>query len=452
MVVLFVRKNRKIIVTNKTKCYDTTSKEVGLLLIEYKVKNFMSFRDEIILSMVADKNRELSSTNVFKQGNFELLKCAAVFGANASGKTNLIESFLFLDHLFRPTTNMEELINDLPYFQLNTENENMPISFELSFFLGGKRHRYGIEIGKNGIESEWLYFVPSRQEACYFIRAKNEIRPGTYFENKKALDYIQPDPNRPFLYTLGQHTVKQFERAKNILNYLKFYIRSTHAPFDLFKNLIEKAIIKDPDNDIVPKKEVVNFLRAFDISISDLSVKEVRSEEGLQLRTQSDEYTEENNLQTFMHHPKFDNQFRSIGEVEFPLTIESWGTIKLYALLYPIFYVLKRGGVLLIDEIESSLHPLICDRIIRMFNDPILNPNNAQFIFTSHNALLMDPKLLRRDQIYFVEKDKYGASSLYSLYDLALDVRSNFNYVKNYLTGRFGAIPYFDDFQWNSSS
>ena len=98
------------------------------------------------------------------------------------------------------------------------------------------------------------------------------------------------------------------------------------------------------------------------------------------------------------------------------------------------------------DEIESSLHPLLCERIILLFNNNNTNPHNAQLIFTTHNTLLMNPKLLRRDQIYFIEKNKYGVSNMYSLYDIDLDIRSNFNYLNNYLAGRFGAIPYLVDF------
>ena len=118
----------------------------------------------------------------------------------------------------------------------------------------------------------------------------------------------------------------------------------------------------------------------------------------------------------------------------------------MYALLYPIFFVLKVGGFLLVDEIESSLHPLLCERIIRLFNNSKTNPHNAQLIFNSHNTLLMNPKLIRRDKLYFNEKNEYGESKMNSLYDIDLDIRSNFNYLNNYLAGRFGAIPYLGDF------
>ena len=150
-----------------------------------------------------------------------------------------------------------------------------------------------------------------------------------------------------------------------------------------------------------------------------------------------------------MHHYKYDKQYNIAGKEIFPIDMESRGTAKLYALMYPIFFVLKVGGLLLVDEIESSLHPLLCERIIRLFNNSTTNPYNAQLIFTTHNTLLMNPKLLRRDQIYFIEKNEYGESNMYSLYDIDLDIRNNFNYMNNYLAGRFGAIPYLGDFKFN---
>jgi len=456
MVVQFMGKYRENIANDIKKCYPLINKGEYFMLIEYKVKNFMSFKNEIVLSMVADKNRELSDTNLFKCENMTLLKSAAIFGANASGKSNLIESFWFFNNLFMENADIKKMLADLPYFKLDTESQNKPISYEISFFLNNKRHRYGIEIDSKGISSEWLYFVPRRQEACYFERERNEIvRTGMYFEDKKALDYIRPDTTRPFLFTLAQDSIKEFVWAKEIINYLKFYIRSSNLPEMFFKSMIEEEILKGSDSKILTKEEVFSFLKDADISIKDISVAKKRNDEDdlfcqfIEFMKQKGNSIEPDELETYMHHLKYDEQYNVVGEEIFPLEVESRGTAKLYALLYPIFFVLKKGGVLLVDEIESSLHPLLCERIIRLFNNSKTNPHNAQLIFTTHNMLLMNPKLLRRDQIYFVEKNEYGISNMYSLYDIDLDIRSNFNYLNNYLAGRFGAIPYLGEFDLN---
>ncbi|MDN4605063.1 ATP-binding protein [Paenibacillus sp. F6_3S_P_1C] len=427
------------------------------MLIEYRVKNFMSYKDEIVLSMVADKNRELIDTNVFTHGNMTLLKMATIFGANASGKTNLIESMNFLCRLMKPSMRKEEDFNDIPTFKLDNVSEDKPISFEISFFLGDQRHRYLLELDKKGIVSEALYFVPKRQEACYYVRERNDISyVGTYFEDKKALDYIKPDTHKPFLYTLGQESVKQFEWAKRIIRYLRVNIKSSNMPDAVFRHMIEEELADGSDEKVISKSEIMALLKAADIGISDISVvKESKSAEETEFISQLMEAlklpghqgeVDEDNYETFMHHIKYDEGKKEVGEEKFPLSYESRGTIKLYALQYPIFDVLKKGGILLIDEIESSLHPLLCEKIIQLFNNKITNPMNAQLIFTTHNTLLMNPRLLRRDQILFTEKDVYGSSTLYSLYDIDVKVRNNFNYLNNYLSGRFGAIPYLGSF------
>ncbi|WP_168735561.1 AAA family ATPase [Cohnella fermenti] len=430
------------------------------MLIEYRVKNFMSYKDEVVLSMVADKNRELSETNVFTHGKLSLLKTAAIFGANASGKSNLIESMNYLCRLMHPSSSKKDEFAEPPVFKLDDVSRNQPVEFELSFFLGEVRHRYGLTIDRKGIVSEWLYFVPKRQEACYFVRERNELTQiGTYFEDKKALDYIRPDSYRPFIYTLGQDSVKQFGWAKDIIRYLRIQIKSSNIPDVIFRRMVEEELLEQSEQSVVTKSAVLSILRDADIGISDLSVeKETKSSEEQEMARQFTEFLQQQGVsgdiqtdsyETFMHHMKYDAARKEMGEEKFPIRYESRGTIKLYALQYPILNVLKRGGVLLVDEIESSLHPLLCERIIALFNNTATNPHHAQLIFTTHNTLLMHPRILRRDQIFFTEKNKYGVSSLYSLYDIAIDVRNNFNYLNNYLAGRFGAIPYLGEFSLN---
>jgi AAA15 family ATPase/GTPase len=457
MVVDFMIKNRKNIEIRTKKCYYLEKEEAAFMLVEYKVKNFLSFKDEIVLSMVADKNRELTDSNTFTYGNMTLLKCAAVFGANASGKTNLISSFDFFSTLFADNINASELIENIPCFRLDIESIDHPTTFEITFFLKGKRYRYGIELNRNRICAEWLFFVPSRQEACYFQREANSITyTGTYFEDKKALDYIKPDSERPFLYTLGQDSIKEFQWAKDIVKYIRFYIKSRSLPDAFFKDMLERHIISCSDDKIVTKEEVISFMNDADIGIVDLSIKEKKDEEDeilnsfIEFMRQKGKHIDKNEFDTYFHHTKYDSQHRIAGEEKFSIETESSGTAKLYSMLYPILYILKMGGVLLIDEIESSLHPLLCEKIVQLFNDTNKNSHNAQLIFTTHNTLLMNPKILRRDQIYFMEKDKYGVSKMYSLYDIDIDIRSNFNYLNNYLAGRFGAIPYLGLFEIKS--
>lgn len=451
-----MKKTSENIANNNELCYYSNWKGDSFVLIEYRVKNFMSFKDQIVLSMVADKNRELEETHVFKTDNYKLLKTAAIFGANASGKTNFIESISFFNSLFSKQTEADRLLENIPNFKLDDCSNKKPVSYEITFLLEGKRYRYGIEVNKGGICSEWLYFVPNRQEACYYKRENNEITfVGKYFEYKKALEYIKPDLQRPFLYTLAQDSIKEFEWAKSILEYLKFYIRSSNLPESFFTEMIQLELHKEKK--FIGKEEVIDILKAADIGISDITITtkknsndellkefvEYMKQKGKEIDTEDDF---EQKLNTLMHHKKFNEKGEPAGVEKFPLVWESKGTQKFYSMLYPILYVLKLGGVLFIDEIESSLHHLLCVKIIELFNNKKTNPKNAQLIFTTHNTLLMAPCILRRDQIYFFEKNRYGASKMYSLYDIDLDIRKDFNYTNNYLSGRFGAIPYLDSF------
>jgi len=423
------------------------------MLVEFRVKNFLSYKNETVLSMVADKNRELSDTNVFKHASMSLLKIAAIFGANASGKTNLIQSMEFLNGLLHP--NKEIDYSELPSFKLDNYSENKPSMFEVTFYIGNTRYRYGVEVDREGIFSEWLFFAPNRQEACLFEREKNEItRTGVYFGNKRALDYIKPDPKKPFLFTLAQESVREFDWAKKIHQYLIFYIRSTNIPDSIFERFIQVELFGEKSTsqkkNIVSKEKIIQFLRDADFGISDISVVKVKEDHNeiieafLEvLRSKGQDIKIDQDLfKTLLHHKKYNENNEYIDDEKFPLEMESSGTIRFFRLLYPIFYVLHKGGILLVDEIESSLHPLLCERIVRLFNDKESNPKNAQLIFTTHNTLLMRPDLLRRDQIFFTDKDSYGVSTLYSLYDIDINVRNNFNYMNNYLSGRFGAIPY----------
>lgn len=447
-----MRKKRKYVAKNAEMCYPLKVGGDIFMLVEYRVKNFMSFKNETVLSMVADPINDLEDTHVVKMGNMNLLKTAAIFGANASGKTNFIESLSFFRSLFSDITDMKKVIKDLPYFKFDNFSADKPISFEITFILNGKRHRYGIDLTSQGIVSEWLYFAPNRNEACYFERESDTItKIGTYFKPKKALIYIKPDPLRPFLYTLAQNSLREFDWAKNINNYLRFEIRSSNFPDNFFKSMLETEIKENKGIRFLSMDLIHRLIIDADFGIIDFSIEEKsRMEDSIfaefkEFMKQKGKAVEDDKYETYMHHNKYDSNRNFIGTEKLPLEMESKGTLKFYCLLYPILFVLKLGGVLLVDEIESSLHPRLCEKILSLFNNQENNPNNAQLIFTTHNALLMNSEILRRDQIYFIEKNKYGESNLYSLFK-DNSVRKGYNYMKSYLAGRFGAVPYLGSF------
>jgi len=442
---MIIRKIRKNIAFESKKCYHRPILTGGeCMLIEYRVKNFLSYRDEIVLSMVAEQSKEHEKTHIVEINGLRLLKCAAIFGANASGKSNLIASFDFLFDVI--TKNDSEPFKTLPFYKLDLDSRNEPIRFEITFLVQKIRYRYELEINIDGIIYEALYGAPKNYESLYYERVYENInKTGKYFDDKSVLNNLKPDMQRTFLSILAQKSTIGFDWAKQIFKALKRNLLPL-LPDEDFKSLIEHDLIDQ--HPVFDPGLIVSMLKHADIGIYDITIKEL---------DEVDEYLEYINgsldkedlnckkTETYFLHNVFNKNSEKTDNIEsFSIEQESAGTKKLYCLLYPILKILIRGGVLYIDEIENSLHTLICQKIISWFNNEKINVGNGQLIFTSHNLLLMRPELLRRDQIYFVEKDQCGASKIFSLYDF--NIGKDYNYVNNYLSGRFGAIPYLKDF------
>ena len=211
--------------------------------------------------------------NVFKNGNLNLLKQSNIWCKCKGNQTYFL--FLPFYEIFSDFTDMAKVIKKLPYYQFSDSCAKEPISFEITFILNGKRHRYGIEITEHGIASEWLYFVPTRSEACYFEREGNEItEKGIYFKPRKALDYIKPDPLRPFLYTLAQNSLKEFEWAKAIYYYLKFEIRSCNYMDEFFKNMLETKLMENSKCSFLSKDLILKLIQDADFGIDDIIIEE----------------------------------------------------------------------------------------------------------------------------------------------------------------------------------
>jgi AAA15 family ATPase/GTPase len=227
---------------------------------------------------------------------------------------------------------------------------------------------------------------------------------------------------------------------------------------EFFKNMLETKLMENSKCSFLSKDLILKLIQDADFGIDDILIEEKKHTED-NLLSEFREFLklkgkdlEEDKYETYMIHSKYNNKRAKTGDEKLAVSRESSGTQKFYFLLYPILFVLHYGGILLIDEIESSLHPRLCEKILSLFNSIENNPNNAQLIFTTHNALLMNSEILRRDQIYFVEKNKYGESNLYSLFEEDGSIRKGYNYMKNYLAGRFGAIPYLGSFGINEST
>lgn len=430
------------------------------MLIEFTVGNFRSFRDPQTLSLVAapikSKDPALDENSVIEiteQPN--LLTSAAIYGANASGKSNLIQSLAFMKYFVLNSpkeTKATGGINVEP-FRLHTSTAGQPSHFEIVFIENGKRYRYGFEVTKERVQSEWLYFVPSIREARLFERDGDDITVGSYFKEGRDLEQ-HTRPNALFLSIVAQFNGPQAQKLVNWFRRLGIISGVNDIgmmPFTLMQLMegdhsqairqlicrldlgigdlqVERASVSNKPN--LPDDMPDEIRQAF------LTIMNASDSEGFSIHTLHTQYDEEGN---------------PVGQELFELDEhESEGTQKLFAMSGPLLDTLQEGDVLVVDELDARLHPLLTREIISLFNDKVSNPNGAQLIFNTQDTNLLDNSLFRRDQIWFVEKDQQGASHLYSLAEFK--VRNDKDYERGYIQGRYGAVPYLSHIQTIVSS
>jgi uncharacterized protein len=427
-----------------------------LMLIEFSVGNYRSFKETVTFSMVAAKvsakDKKLDENNVFTvDKHLSLLKSAGIYGANASGKSNLAKAMGFMRWFMlnssKETQVTEEI--DVESFRLSTEMEEEPSFFEIVFLLNEKIHRYGFKTTKKEIISEWLFYVPTTREAKLFERKGGKISSSRIFKGGNIVKTITR-PNALFLSVASQFNV---EVAERILTWLKNNFWVTSALKDSYSGY---TYTMDCLKNGKYKEEILQIVKNLDLDIENLEIKETQIDNEVLVAFDDlpeeirNLYSNKTGIQVPVSqhmisvgtaHRKYDEKANLIA-IEF-LDIhrhESEGTRKLFAMSGLIVDTLKTGRVLLIDELDASLHPIITCAIITLFNSNVTNPNNAQLIFMTHDTNLLSNKIFRRDQIWFTEKDSYGATHLYSLAEYK--VRNDASFESDYIEGRYGAVPF----------
>jgi len=387
------------------------------MIIEFKFENFTSYKDETTLNMTTVKSfKELINNNVITKAyrNFDLLKSAAIFGSNGGGKSNFIEAIAFMKDVFHNSyaeslKKEEERGPKDYYFKLNTVTETKPTSFEISFIIDDLIYRYGFEILGFEIISEWLY--KKNEVETYLFKRKLqeiEINKSSFSDASKYKDSV--NSNVLFLSYLAQNNSKAIQPVHNFfmrLNVLSGRDDKTH-----------KVVTKTLYN-LSP-----NFKTWLNLALRFLEITKVG-------------VTKEDEIVTY--HNKYDENGFIVDSIPFNLEKEeSQGAKKIVFLLGAIYDTLVNGKVLFIDELDSKLHLNSTRKLLELFQK--FNKNKAQFIFTSHDANLLNNKILRRDQIWFVDRNKFGASELYPLSDFdASVVRNTSDFRKKYLDNSFGA-------------
>lgn len=422
------------------------------MLIEFTVGNYKSFKDPVTLSMVAAKlsakDSNVDQENTFKvKDDLTLLVSAAVYGANASGKSNLVSALGFMCWLVLNSSKESQAkdpIGAVP-FRLDTNTEKQPSFFEIVFRQDDIPYRYGFEITTEKVISEWLFYSPRGREAKLFVRDESGISISRNFKGGKSSKSLTR-ANALFISVAAQFNS---ETANNVLNWFRSVNFISGLDDTSYGGFTAHKFSKEENY----RTGILQIIRDFDIGIDDVRVEKGNINEpgifpsdmpqeirDIIIKQMGDE-SEVFSFKTI--HVKRDSEKVSKQYAIFDMEDESEGTQKLFLLSGPILDTLQKGKVLVIDEIEARLHTLLTRKLIGLFNSPNTNPKNAQLIFATHDTNLLSNKIFRRDQIWFVEKDNLGASHLYSLAELK--VRNDASFENDYLQGKYGAIPMFGE-------
>ena len=410
------------------------------MIIEFNIENCFSFKDKVSFSMLASNIKErFPETNVFDIKNQKLLKTSVIYGANGSGKTNLFKALLFMRNFVLLSANsvVENPINP-PIFLFSTETQELPCFLELVFISSGIQYRYGFKLNKASVLSEWLYYVPKDREVKLFVRNEQNIELGRQFEKEGKPRRDQVNENSLFLSVLAQ---RNGDMSKGIVKWFA-NINMVFSSGDILEQSWRGFILNQINkNDAYVQNNILPFLKATDLSIENIVPEKMDIPESV-LNTMSDNIKKSTlgGIVIKTSHKKYDNKNNYVGDVPIDLmSQESSGTVKLFYMAAPIISVLKNGGVLLIDEMDARLHIDILKLISNLFHSNNDNKLNAQLIFNVQDVSLLEEKIFRRDQIWFIKKDKYGKSNIYSLVDYK--VRNDSSYKKDYLNGLYGALP-----------
>jgi AAA15 family ATPase/GTPase len=429
------------------------------MLIEFSVGNFASFKETITLSLVAAKirsiNKRLDSDNIIPiDQELGLLRSAAVYGANASGKSNLVAAASFMSRFVRES--FEKPFDagvPVDRFRLSTDTDDQPSHFEMVFLLDGHQYRYGFDVDAQQVAAEWLYYVPKKREILLFERTGQEIIPNT--SNPQAGEFraipkqlVKVNPNQPlrpnalFLSVAAQNQGPMAQQILTWFGNMRFMSGLNDSGFRHFTvNMFEK-----PES----RARIIELVRSLDVDIDDIGIQRREGEKVLEeapeyMRAVLEKLHIADFVQITTQHRKMNPSGDVVGYEIFDMGIhESAGTEKLFFMTGPIIDTLTYGRVLWVDEMEARLHPNMTEAIVALFNSPITNPKGAQIIFTTHDTNLLNIKKLRRDQIWFVEKNRQAASQLYSLVEFKIR-NDDASLEQDYIRGRYGAVPHIDE-------
>jgi len=418
------------------------------MIIDFSVRNFRSIKKLQTLSLVAapikSKNEVLDTNNIIPvTDKLSLLKSVAIYGANGSGKSNVVKALmtmlLFVRDSFKDETIGQRLINP---FLLDEQSPKEPSYFQISFINEGTKYRYGFEVIENEIVSEWLFGTPDKKEVYYFTREGADIK-----INEKQFPEGKALADKTSKTNLFLNIAKAFngQIAKSISDFFYAKVAISAGVNDRQFRVNTIAMLSKENT----KKQILSLLNNADFGIRELKQAKL-NKENLPKDTPIEiiNAAERGELEMILSYRKIINDNGDhIFDAAFDLdNMESEGTKKMFDYSGVILRSLTEGKTLVLDEFDARLHPLLTKKLVELFNSPTLNKNKAQLIFVTHDTNLLDNTLLRRDQIYFTEKNSKSETELYSLADFK-GIRNDASYEKDYIKGKYGAIPFLGDFE-----
>jgi AAA15 family ATPase/GTPase len=432
------------------------------MLLEFRVSNYRSIGEEQVLSLIPASKQKEHIQNILIEGKYQALNAISLYGQNGSGKSNLLLAMSFLDKLIHISARTSSTTK-LPYdpFLLREGWESKPTRFEITFVITENRYRYGLEFTEKEVLKEWLFRKSNSREVSLFEREQSTIEVSSGFNgSKKAID-AAIETTRDNALFLSICDMLNVEEAKLIFNWFRY--------FGMIDGLntedLHTVDLWDKED---YKKKIKEYLESLSLNIADVDIatkdfdeselpndmpKSVKNRLVKSLRGKQS-YT------VIAKHTLYDSNAKpTLNLVAWEWwEKESAGSKKAFELSGPILWTLANGGVLIIDEIEAKMHPVMTLNTIDIFLNPASNPNKAQLIFATHDTNLLTYSTLRRDQIYFVEKNKWESSELYSLSDFVYfenksgefkseKERPDTDKEKRYFEGRYKAIPLLGEFR-----
>ncbi len=399
------------------------------MLLSFQVENYRSFQEVQELSLIPDEGKQGHPKHIFEVNEkYQMLRSAVIYGANASGKSNLMKAFQSLRNIIINSANNQhgELIPVYEPFKFFRSTNNLPTRFIIDFLLEKVRYHYEVAFLSKSIVEEKLLFYPEGREASLFKRVEQKFSFGDYLKGKKSTVADLTTPNQLFISKAAQNNIKQLVKV------FQYFVRD-FMPIPYLDNWVDSYYLGRIAKDLLKKKNEI-FFQNFKQLISSFNTGV------LDFRIETIPVFEDQEFEFFVKHQQYDIERHKIGEIELPLAEESTGTQKLFVIGALILRALMNGRVIIIDEFERSLHPMITSYLLDLFHNPEINSRGAQLIIATHDTNILTSTPLRRDQIWIIEKDRLGMSELLSLADIS-GVRSDIPFEKWYLSGRFGGVP-----------